>query len=120
MSAFKERVARLERQLEEAKVEPLSADADGHQQEKGFNAEKAQEKLRLKIGESKLALRKKYAPRLFWIAWLWIAVIVVVLAVQFVCKHGLNDGVIITLLSTTTINIIGLLYVVVKYLFNDA
>lgn len=61
--------------------------------------------------------RKKFATRIFWVVIAYIAVVFVVL---FFCGYSciyLSDAVLITLLSTTTANILSLLVIVFNYLF---
>lgn len=62
--------------------------------------------------------RKKYAK---WIFWLLVAYVVVVMVLLYFCGFHLttlSESVLVTLLSTTTVNMIGIFIVVTKYLFS--
>lgn len=62
--------------------------------------------------------RKKYAK---WIFFLLIGYVFVVLLLLFFCGFKLitlSDTVLVSLLTTTTVNIIGIFLVVTKYLFS--
>lgn len=55
-----------------------------------------------------------------WIISIFVGYIVVVLGIVFACGWGwltLSDSVMITLLSTTTANIVGLMTIILRYLF---
>jgi len=64
-------------------------------------------------------LRLSYARRLFWLVCSWLACVVI--AVCFSGFHvwgfSLSDAVLIAFITTTTINIVGLFFVVAKWLF---
>lgn len=64
--------------------------------------------------------RRKYS---IWIFWLLVGYLVVVFSILSLsaCKcvcFELSDSVLITLLTTTTANVIGIFIIVVKYLFS--
>jgi len=62
--------------------------------------------------------RKRYAHKIFVLTIIWSALIFLIL---FLCGwHGLflSDKVIITLITSTTINFFGFFFLVTKYLFN--
>lgn len=61
--------------------------------------------------------RKKFATRIFWVIIAYIAIVFVVLFFcGYSCMH-FSDAVLITLLSTTTANVLSLLAIVFNYLF---
>jgi hypothetical protein len=64
-------------------------------------------------------LRVSTARKLFWFVCGWLAAVVAVLLSQlFFSKDArLSDNVLITLITTTTINVIGLFLAVTRYLF---
>ncbi len=61
--------------------------------------------------------RKKYAKLIFWFICAWVSLVLIMMFfIGFgICK--LSDKVIITLLTTTTADILTLFYLVTKYLF---
>ena len=63
--------------------------------------------------------RKSYARRFFYLSCGWIAIIVVVVLLQGFGSWGfkLSEPVVLALIGSTTINIIGILFVVANYLF---
>ena len=63
--------------------------------------------------------RKKYARLAYWLAVGWLIAIVVVVILQGLEAWGFNlsDGVLITFIGTNTASVIGVLVVVVRYLF---
>ena len=69
--------------------------------------------------DSILEQRKKYAPALFWVLVTWLAIVIAILASQAwkACGFWLSDPVLIALLGTSTVNVVGLFYVVAKFLF---
>jgi len=68
------------------------------------------------------AQREKYARHIFWLVCGWIVLIFVLLLLQgfsgFIGYKPLNDSVLIALISSTTVNVIGTLIIVLKYIFN--
>lgn len=60
--------------------------------------------------------RKKYARWTYYIISVWLLMILFLVFNSSLLK--LSDAVLITLVSTTTINIIGLAFIVNRYLFN--
>lgn len=64
--------------------------------------------------------RKRYARSFFKLTCLWVAVIVSLLLFQGfggLIPFKLSDAVLLAAIGTTTVNIIGILYVVANYLF---
>ncbi len=71
-----------------------------------------------------IKLRKKYASLFFKLGCTWICVIIVILGFQGFGESGfyglyfrLDKDVVLAAIGATTVNILGLLYVVAKYLF---
>lgn len=64
-------------------------------------------------------LRHKYASRIFWLVAVWLAfVLVAVFMAGFdFLSFSLSKEVLITFISSTTINVVGLYVVVAKWLF---
>lgn len=84
------------------------------------------EKLRAELDSFKqdVAQRKQYAPRLFLLTCCWLGSVIAILLLQGFSSgtahfFSLGNDVLIALLGTTTINVIGLFYVVAKYLFSS-
>jgi hypothetical protein len=67
------------------------------------------------------AQREKYARQIFWLVCGWIVLIFVLLLLQgFSNRIGykpLSDTVLIALISSTTVNVIGTLIIVLKFIF---
>jgi hypothetical protein len=63
--------------------------------------------------------RKKYAFRIFLLVAGWITAVLAILLLQGFGFHGfhLSDNVILAAIGSTTANIIGVLVIVIKYLF---
>lgn len=81
---------------------------------------KKSQKEELKDRQQNREARRKYS---IWIFWLLVGYLVVVFSILSLsaCKcvcFELSDSVLITLLSTTTANVIGIFIIVVKYLFS--
>ena len=56
-----------------------------------------------------------------WVKWVvsgWLFSVLFVVTFNSLFRFGLNDGVLIALITTTTVNILGLAYIVLKGLFN--
>ena len=62
--------------------------------------------------------RKKYAGRIFIFTCIWAVLIFLVVFLVGFKVVVLSDTVLVTLISTTTINFFGFFLLVVKYLFN--
>ena len=61
--------------------------------------------------------RKKYASHIFRFIWIWCAGIFVLMILVGLGVFKFDDSVIITLITTTTANILALFAIVAKYLF---
>lgn len=64
-------------------------------------------------------LRKSLAVWVKWTVSLWLLGVFVIILVNSFRKLNLSDGVLIALLTTTTINILGLAAIVLRGLFRD-
>lgn len=56
---------------------------------------------------------------MMWVVSIWLLVVGCIIAVQIFLLHGLSDTVLCTLLSTTTINVLGLAVIVLRGSFNS-
>lgn len=63
--------------------------------------------------------RKKYAGYIFWLTCIWAFLIFLVVFLQGFGGTNLSDKVVITLITSTTINFFGFFLLVTKYLFNS-
>jgi hypothetical protein len=63
--------------------------------------------------------RKKYARYAFFVSGIWLTVVLIILLFQGFkwWSFNLDSSVLIAMLGTTTTNIIGLCYIVLKYVF---
>lgn len=77
-----------------------------------------------KIQDLELARRQRarYAGWTFWLVLGWVAFVALLLIFQEFCHgphfHRLSEGVLITLISTTTVNLIGTFVIVLNYIFH--
>ena len=82
-----------------------------------------QEAARLKQLEQNIDERKKYANRIFYLVCSWLVFVGVLVLLNGVqgcvasIPFRLSDAVLIALITTTTINVIGVFLFVVRYLF---
>lgn len=76
-------------------------------------------KLQLKDYEQDIAAKKEYAQKIFnlVLGWLIFIGVIVFLNGFFPFFYKLSDKVLIVLISTTTINIISILIIIMKYIF---
>lgn len=64
------------------------------------------------------SLRKQYSDNIFTVTVIWMFLILLMVVACGQKTLVLSDSVIIALITTTTANVAGFLYVVVNYLFN--
>jgi len=62
--------------------------------------------------------RKVYAHRIFILICMWLFLVAIVIIATGNGNLHYSDGVMVTLLTTTSANVIGLFVLVTKYLFN--
>lgn len=82
------------------------------------------ERLRVELDSLKqdIRQRKAFAPKLYVLTCVWLSLVLAILLLQGFSEgryhfFRLSEGVLIALLGTTTVNVVGLFYVVAKYLF---
>ncbi len=77
--------------------------------------------VRVKNLKQDVALRKTYSNRIFWLIVAWVSGLGVLLTAQFfAARMGLErfpKETMIALLATTSVNVIGLLHIVARYVF---
>jgi hypothetical protein len=71
-----------------------------------------------------LEARKIYANRVFMMVCFWLSIIILIVVLQgfkcvFGCYFKLSDAVLITLITTTTVNVLAFLTIVIRNLFPD-
>ncbi len=87
-----------------------------------FDLQKKDEELRRKkiendISENELALKKGIYFWVKWVVTIYLSFVAITILALFTGFGSLSDNVVIALLSTTTINILGLPYMIIKSLF---
>jgi undecaprenyl pyrophosphate phosphatase UppP len=63
--------------------------------------------------------RKRYAKNTFVLTCIWISVVLVIIGLCGFNIMKLSDTVLVTLISTTTANVFGFFFLVMKYLFKS-
>lgn len=76
--------------------------------------------LRIQEFEELIGVRKKYAKWIFAITIIWLVFVAFVIIVQGyrICTFTLSNGVMIAIITTSTANILGLLYIVLRFVYN--
>jgi len=65
-----------------------------------------------------MAERKKYAGHVFWMCACWLSAILLLLIASGIGVHfKLSDKVLLAAIGSTTTNILGVFYIVARYLF---
>lgn len=84
-------------------------------------AELKKKELELESAGVNIVQRVKYAKHIFKLTVIWLLLVVVLLGFQGLHAFSfcLSDGVLIALISSTTVNVIGLLVIVIRYLFRS-
>ena len=100
----------LKRSLESEKISTLEDTTSSN-----FKREK--ERQELESMKQDMILRKTFAKSIFWVVVSYIGVVFVVLFLYGFSFLKISDAVLITLLGTTTANILSLLVIVFNYLF---
>jgi len=105
--------------LEKAPLPDVSDIPDQFTEADIFQYAQEQQKLILENLKQDIELRKEYAQKIYWLVVGWVAAILVILFLQGFSQNGfsLANSVLLALVGTTTLNIVGLLYVITHYLF---
>lgn len=110
----------IEREVRKIGAEPPPRDVDvrAHEEMNQF------QKLELESRRHDLEARKKYGRAVFWLVAIWILLVLAIVVwsgysdvVHRYRGPKLSDGVLIALISGLSVNVIGLLTIVVTYLF---
>jgi len=105
---------------------PLKEEAKRSLREERESLNLAQKAQQIEHSDREMQQREKYAGRVFALVVGWIVVIFVLLLIQGFgglwghAYHPLSDKVLITLIGSTTVDIIATLILVLKYLFRTA
>ena len=100
--------------------EPNSKNNDGNFEYAYLNYKSKQ--LELTKVEQIIHLRKNFSRKIYWFTVGWSIAIFILLATQcfkFNCFKTFDSKVIITLITTSTANAFGFMYVIIKFIFND-
>ena len=103
--------------------EGITADEETRQIIKGYDAEEEAKELKNISDRQNIKARKRYANKLFRLikCWLYfVATLIFIVAVDvsgLPIAFSLPEPVLIAVLTTTTVNVIGLFVFVVRYLF---
>lgn len=95
----------------------VSRDPDSRTRSWKEDQEREEGRLQLENLGTILELRSRYASRLMFLLWVWMVVVAATLLLQGAGWFDLSDAVLVAALSTTSVNIIGLVAIVARYLF---
>jgi len=113
-SSFTELVATINADL----VEHANPAADERTKLEEVSYKTEQQRLQLKEFGQNIAERKRYAARVFWTSVGWVFGIFLILIADGIGWHfHLADSVLLVAIGSTTANILGIFYIVVRYLF---
>ncbi len=111
--------------IESSAFEPPTPDkvAELEKNELEVDQEKETKRLQNLALKQDIDLRKDFAWDIFYLIVAWLFLVFVVLLLQgftaTICAHkfGLSDSVVLALISGTTVNVLGIFLIVVRYLF---
>jgi cytochrome c biogenesis protein CcdA len=96
-----------------------SADVKSRAKEEEYQEKVRSAKIKNDIEEQDKAERKSYASTITAIVCLWLVFVAIVFVASGKGNLHYSDNVLITLLTTTTANVIGLFVIVANYLFKS-
>lgn len=115
---------RLHRSLKIEATEPTPSDEDYKNAAlEDKELEDEQKKLTLESQRRDINARTRYVDRVYWLIVFWLIFVAVVIVQDArqplfsLVRFDVSDPVLIALITTTTINVIGLFIVVLRYLF---
>lgn len=81
--------------------------------------EEQHNRLVLREHEQDINLRKDFASKIFWLVICWLVAMLAILVLEGfkIGDFSLSNSVVLALIGSSTLNILGLLYVVTHYLF---
>ncbi|MCK4606926.1 MAG: hypothetical protein KAU35_06490 [candidate division Zixibacteria bacterium] len=73
----------------------------------------------LDVSKKRQKAREKYEPLLFWLAFGWLFIVLVILVFQAYGFYGfsLSTAVMVSVVGSTTLNVFGLLTIALKHIF---
>jgi hypothetical protein len=94
-------------------------DPDPHTEEEIDDLDAQQRKLFLADLQQDIDLRREFAGKIYWLVIIWVLAILAIVVLQGfrICNFELSNSVLLALIGSSTLNIVGLLYVVTHYLF---
>ena len=102
---------------------PIEAGSDAAHQAELRDLELQKKKLKLEESRGNLGDRQKYARKIYFIVAAWIVAIFFLIVLQGFGQYThfkLSDSVLLAAIGSTTANVIGMLLIVLRYLFpND-
>ena len=109
----------LTKRISEQVLPEISDAPDAETEEEIDRFEYEHNKLILQEHQQTINLRTDFAKKIFWLVIGWVVAIFAILILQgFAMAHfNLANSIILALIGSTTLNIVGLLYVVTHYLF---
>jgi flagellar biosynthesis/type III secretory pathway protein FliH len=74
--------------------------------------------LKNKNFEQDIEVRRDYAEKIYKLAVFWLGAVILILLLNGTqLEAPLSDGVLLALIGSTTVNVLGLLYIIVNYLY---
>lgn len=109
----------MESPLDRIAESPPDGQPDTETTSEAKDLENARKEAELANLKQDVELRKTYSNRFFWLMCVYLLVVELFLIGAGLKSLTLSDTVLVTLLSTTTANIVGILIVVARYIFPD-
>lgn len=109
----------LIKKLSEIVLPNVSEEADAETTEELTDFEEQHNRLELQEHEQNINLRKEFARKIFWLVICWLVSMLAILMLEGfkISDFSLSNSVMLALVGSSTLNILGLLYVVTHYLF---
>jgi hypothetical protein len=113
---------KLARGLAEAKSSEVSTDPDPDTQREKADLEQKRYGTQTSGLTQDIAERKKYAGFFFGLSCAWLVAIMTIVMLQgfgsfWKQPFKLSDSIVLTMIGSTTVNVLGILYIVANYLF---
>jgi uncharacterized membrane protein (DUF485 family) len=114
---------KLARGLAEAASETVSNEPDPNTLREKADLEKVRYGAQTEGQKQDIKERKKYARLFFYLSCAWLVAIVAIIMLQgfgysfWGAPFKLSDSIVLAMIGSTTANVLGILYIVAKYLF---
>jgi hypothetical protein len=114
---------KLARGLAEAKSAEVNKEPDPNTLKEKEDLEKVRYGAQTEGQKQDIKERKKYAQLFFYLSCAWLVAIVAILMLQgfgfsfWKAPFHLSDSIVLAMIGSTTANVLGILYIVAKYLF---